>query len=521
MQVDILIRGGWVVDGAGNPSFRADVAVQGGRVRLLRGNTSAVQAGRVIDATGKVVCPGFIDMHAHSALLAPGDPRHLPKVLQGVTTEVVGVDGLSYVPFPSPQDFWMLAHLNAGLDGRPPPDLPSASVDAYLSYYEGKTPLNICLLIGNTALRIAAVGWEERRATPEEVRRQQELLKEGMGAGAFGLSTGLTYPPGSYADTAELIALCQVVAQQGGIYVTHVRYTLGDRFADPFREAIAIARASGCPLHISHFHTPVPGGARRLLALVDAARAEGLPVTFDSYPYPYTSTRLVALLPEWVHNGGPQALLARIKDPEVRLAISRDPDFSMRDYRSYLVSNLSTPRWRKYDGWSLAAIAQETSRSIVDTLCAILVDEDLNPCYTGLGGNPVNIREFFRHPAHMVGSDALLLGEHPNPRTYGCYPFILGDMVREEGVLSLPEAIRKMTSFPAQTLGLPDRGLLRDGFWADVVVFDPQRVRALATLDHPTEPPVGIEWVLVNGVVVVEEGRFTGARPGRALRHRP
>lgn len=520
MPVDILIRGARVVDGSGNPWFSATVAIEGERLRLLRGDASSVQATRVIDATGKVVCPGFIDMHAHSALMALREPHHLPKVLQGVTTEVVGVDGLSYAPFASADDFQMFASLNAGLDGRPPPDLRYTSVADYLSCYDGKTSVNICFLIGNSVLRIASVGWEERRATSDEVRRQQDILRTGMREGAFGLSTGLTYPPGSYADTQELIELCRVVAEEGGIYATHVRYTLGDRFADPFREAIAIARASGCPLHISHLHTPVPGGARRLLRLVDDARSEGLQVTFDSYPYPYTSTRLVALIPAWAHNGGFKPLVARLKDSEVRLRIARDPDFYQRDFRSILVSNLSTPTWRKYDGWSLAAIAQETGKSIVDTLCALLLDEDLNPCYTGLGGNPVNIREFFRHPAHMVGTDALLLGAHPNPRTYGSYPFILGDLVREEGILSLPEAIRKMTSLPAQTLGLPDRGLVRDGFFADLVVFDPQKVRSLATLDNPTEPPLGIEWVLVNGKVVVEQGRHTGVFPGRALRHR-
>lgn len=520
MAFDLLVRNGMVVDGTGNPWFRADVAVEGERLRLLRGDTAAVQAIRTIDATGKVVCPGFIDMHAHSAMVVLRDPRHLPKVLQGVTTEVVGVDGLSYAPFLSADDFQVFAHINAGLDGRPPPDLRYASVAEYLGCYDNKTSVNICYLIGNSVLRIAAIGWEERRATSDEVRRQQDLLRTGMREGAFGLSTGLTYPPGSYADTQELIDLCKVVAQEGGIYATHVRYTLGDRFADPFREAIAIARASGCALHISHFHTPVPGGARRLLRLVDEARAQGVQVTFDAYPYPYSSSRLVALVPEWVHNGGPQALVKRLKDPDVRLAIARDPDFYRRDFGSVRVTNLSTAKWRKYDGWSLAAIAHDTGKSIVDTLCSLLLDEDLTPSFVGLGGNPVNIREFFRHPAHMVGTDALHLGEHLNPRTYGSYPLILGDMVREEGILTLPEAIRKMTSLPAQTLGISDRGLLRDGYYADIVVFDPQKVRALATLDNPTEPPEGIEWVIVNGKVVVEQGRHTGVFPGRALRHR-
>ncbi|MBI4233969.1 MAG: D-aminoacylase [Chloroflexi bacterium] len=496
------------------------MGVEGDRLKLLRGDTPGAEAARVLDATGRVVCPGFIDTHAHSGLMALHSPGyHEPKVRQGVTTELVGVDGNSYAPFPSPDDLEAFALLNAGLDGRLPAGLRWSSVAEYLEAFEGRVACNIAYVIGNSALRIAAVGWENRRPTASEAARMHDLLRQGMREGAFGMSTGLTYPPGSYAETEELAELCRTVNPQGGVYVTHVRYTLGDRILDPFREAIEIGRRSGVPVHISHLHSPRPGGARRLLALVDEARLEGRDVTFDSYSYPYSSTRLVALIPEWAHEGGTARLLERLRVQEIRARIAADPDFSGRDFRSFLVTAFTQATYKRFDGMSLAAIAEALGLSVVDTLCDLLLEEDLGLSYTALGGNPLNIREFYRHPAHMVGSDALLIGDHPNPRSYGCYPLVLGDFCREEGVLDLPSAVRKMTSFPAQRLGLSDRGMLRDGMKADMVVLDPQRVRATATLENPRSAPEGIEHVMVNGVLVVESGKPTGALPGRALRH--
>jgi N-acyl-D-amino-acid deacylase len=515
----LLIRGGRVIDGTGNPWFAADIAVRDGRIKLLRGNTTQVRADRVIDATGFVVCPGFIDVHSHSGLIAMQDPPNEAKVRQGVTTELVGVDGLSYAPFPSAADFSLFAELNAGLDGHPPPGHPWSSVAGYLDALEGRTLCNVACLIGNSALRIATTGWEDRGPTSDEARRMQELLRTGMREGAFGLSTGLTYPPGSYADLDEIAALCRTVSEEGGVYVTHVRYTLGDRFLDPYLEAIEVGRRSGAPVHISHLHSPRPGGARRLLALVDQALDAKLDVTFDSYPYPYSSSRLVALVPEWAHEGGARELMKRLRSKSQRAEMAEDPVFAARDPSFFLVTNFTRKNFLAYDGWSLGAIAEALHRSTMDTLCHLLVEERLGLSYVGLGGNPVNIRQFYQHPAHMVGSDALLLGRWPNPRSHGTYPMVLGQLCKDEVVLTLPEAVRKMTSFPAQRLGLRDRGVLRDGLVADLAIFDPHRVQSRASLESPLAYPEGIDYVIVNGELVIDGGVYTGARPGRALRH--
>jgi len=519
-MLDVLIQNGRIIDGMGNLWYYSAVGVEGDRVHILRGDVSSVEAARKIDATGLVVCPGFIDMHAHSGLMVLHHPRHEPKVHQGVTTELIGVDGNSYAPFNSQEELEQFMLLNAGLDGSPPLPKKWSSVAEYLSLFDDTVACNFAYVIGNSALRIGAVGWEDRRATGEEIGTQKALLRQGMEDGAFGISTGLTYPPGSYADTAELTELCKEVNRLGGIYVTHVRYTLGDRFLDPFREAIQIGRDSGVPVHISHFNSPLPGGARKLLTLVDDAREEGLEVTYDSYPYPYASTRLVSVLPEWAHSGGVEKLQALMRSPRGRRQMEEALIVRAPSWDAVLVTNFKKPHNRQWDGKSVVAISEGLSQSIIDTLCDLLLEEDMNLSYIALGGNSLNIREFFKHPAHMLGSDALLIGDHVSPRSYGCFPLVLGDFVREERVLELSQAIRKMTSFPAQRLGLPDRGVLRNGMKADIVVFDPQKVRTTATLQKPKQLPEGISYVLVNGKLVVDNGRHTGALPGVALRHR-
>jgi N-acyl-D-amino-acid deacylase len=311
---DILIHGGTVVDGSGSDGFPADVVIVGDRLRVVprtaeegsnggaagsaagpTGGASSGAAGRIIDATGMVVAPGFIDLHSHSGLMILADPRHEPKVRQGVTTELIGVDGNSYAPFPRHEDLLAFVELNAGLDGDPAIAYDWDSVAGHLGRLDRSVAVNVGYLIGNSALRASVAGWDERPATQGEIASMRAMLREGMEEGAFGLSSGLDYPPGSYADTAELVALAEEAARHGGIYHTHVRYQLGDRYLDPFREAIEIGRRGGAPAHITHFYhrATYPGGPEPMLALVDDARTEGLDVTYDSYPYEWSSTRLL------------------------------------------------------------------------------------------------------------------------------------------------------------------------------------------------------------------------------------
>ena len=342
-RADLLIQGGTVVDGSGAPRFAADVAIVGDRLRILPrpagegapgavprrgdagidGDTTELRAETVIDASNHIVAPGFIDLHSHGGLMMLAEPRHEPKVRQGVTTEVIGVDGNAYAPFTNQRDLDDFLTLNGGLDGRPDLACDWRSVADYLARFDRSVAVNVAYLIGNSALRIAAIGWDEVEADAHAMDRQRGLLREGMDEGAFGLSTGLDYPPGAYASTEELAALLGEAARLGGLYHTHVRYDLGDRFLDPFREAIEIGRRGAGPVHITHFYhrKTFPGPPEQMLELVDDARAEGLDVTFDLYPDEWASTRLLVMLPTWIQAGGVARLRERLADRAVRSRI--------------------------------------------------------------------------------------------------------------------------------------------------------------------------------------------------------
>ena len=526
---DVIVEGGTVVDGSGVPGFAATVGVRDGRLEIVREPTDQTQGTRRIDATGLVVAPGFIDLHSHSGLMIFADPLHEPKVRQGVTTEVIGVDGLSYAPIPDPADLEALAHMNAGLDGRPDIAYDWGSVESYLDRLDGLRPsVNLAFLVGNSALRMAVIGWEEVEASDSDVRDMRAMLREAMEEGAIGLSSGLDYPPGAYAGTDELAALTNEAARHGGFYHTHVRYSLGDRYLDPFREAIEIGRRGEGPSHITHFYhrQTFPGGPEPMLALVDDARAEGLDVTFDSYPYEWASTRLLIMIPPWVQAGGPVRTKSRLSDMGVRNRIRRElaergvQYAGRRAWDDVRLGAFTRPELLRYEGRTLGDVIAERGADAVDVLCDLLLEEDLRVNQVTPGPWTETLRDFIRHPVGMIGTDSTFVGAKPSPRTYGSFPRVLGQFVREEALVSLEEAVRFMTSAPAARLGLSDRGLVRDGFVADLVVFDPARVRSNATYDEPRQYPTGIEWVLVGGEVVVDAGEHTGARSGRVLRSR-
>jgi N-acyl-D-amino-acid deacylase len=543
-RFDLLIAGGTVVDGSGEPLFEAAVGVivatarAASRIGVLRdpGDVEAARAtaGRTIDATGKVVAPGFIDLHSHSGLTMLAEPLHEPKVRQGVTTEVIGVDGNAYAPFVRPDnpgasdDLAAFVELNAGLDGHPDIDYDWDTVASYLGRFDGKVSPNIAFLVGNSALRIGAIGWQDQRADQAHLMRMGSMLREALEEGAFGLSSGLDYPPGSFASTAELAELARVAAARGGFYHTHVRYPLGDRFLDPFREAIEIGRRGASPTHITHFYhrAAFPGTADQMLDLVDKARTAGLDVTFDAYPYEWASTRLLITIPTWVQAGGPGPTRERLADRAVRAKIrnelrERGQLFAgpggLVDIRLGYFAQPDNLRW---EGMTLGEIGAEMGGpELVDLLCDLLLSEGLRLNQVTPGPNTDGIRRFYQHPVAMVGTDSTFVGAKPSPRTYGSYPRILGQFVRDEAVLSLETAVAKMTAMPADRLGLTTRGRVADGLVADLVVFDPATIRANATYDEPRQYSDGIEHVLVNGTLVVEAGRHTGATPGRALRH--
>ena len=518
-MLDLLIVNGLVIDGSGSPGFHAAVLVENERVIIRRGDASDLQAARVIDAEGHVVCPGFVDLHSHAGLTILGAPHHDPKVRQGVTTELVGIDGISHAPFKTREELERYIWLDSGLNGYPPMPADWLTVADLLSKYDSQVAINLAYILGNSPVRIWATGWNDRPATWTETEEMKSVVREAMEEGAWGLSTGLDYPPGNYADTDELVVLAEESARMGGFYHTHTRASASSQgLLAPWEEALEIGRRSGSPVHLTHYRQGAQGVGSHLdyLGLVEKGRDEGMDVTFDCYTYPYSGTTITIGFPRWSKDGGPERLMAVLKDPgdRARLKVELPREWVENQW----LTNFTHPQNARYDGRLLSDIAEMREQDPEDALFDLLIEENLGISTVSLGTNPHTLPAFVSHPYGMIASDAILFGEYPNPRSYGCFPIVLAEFVRAEKHLRLPEAIRKMTSFPAQRLGLPDRGLLRDGFKADIVVFNPDTVKAPATKSNPKQYPVGIEYVIVNGHVVIDGGENTGALPGRGLR---
>jgi N-acyl-D-amino-acid deacylase len=517
---DLIFRNARVVDGSGNPWYRADVGVANGRIAGVAPGLD-LPARRIVDAGGQILAPGFVDMHTHSDVMLLAEPRHEPKVFQGVTVELLGQDGLSYAPA-SPVALGQIRRHLAGLNG----DAPEAgwdwtSVSSYLDRFDRRVAVNVAFLVPHNAVRIDAMGWERRLPSPAELDRMRGLVAEGMQEGARGFSTGLTYPPNVWSDTTELVALCEVVARYGGIYVTHMRGH-GDRLLDPIRESIDVCRRAGLPLHISHLKGARLGSRRNVqgaIALIDEARASGLDVTFDSYQYAAGSSMLHSQLPDWMHEGGPEAELARLRSDATRALLRHEWSQQPPPWSRLTVASVRTPGRRWMEGRTLDRLIADSGRDPADFVCDLLLDEELAVSHVSEGAaNEDDMRALLRHPAQMAGSDGLLLGGRAHPRTFGTFARVLQRYVREEGVLRLEEAIRKFSSLPAQRLGLADRGVVKEGMMADLVVFDERTVRENATPDEPRLLASGVSYLTVNGVLVLDAGRHTTATPGRALR---
>ncbi|MBE9514007.1 MAG: D-aminoacylase [Chloroflexi bacterium] len=515
---DALIKGSTIVDGTGNVGFKGDVAIEKDRLKILVGDTSSVEAASTIDASGCIVAPGFIDVHTHSGLVALSEPLNDPKIRQGVTTEIIGLDGLGYAPL-SKTNLEMMLVRNSGLDGYPDLDYDWSSIAEYLERFRHTTSGNFAFLIPNSCLRVETVGWEMRTATEGEIGKMKDMIRRGMAEGAVGMSTGLQYPPGSYASTEELIELCRTVAECGGVHVTHVRYDLGDGAFDGFREAVAIGVRSGCPIHFSHYFATIAlrGQTARMLEFVDDARARGVNLSFDAYPWEAGSTMLDIACPQEAYSGGPYELLKRLRDRNEREKMRGQSPGILGRVDGMVISAVRTEKNKWCEGLTVGTLADKLGKDPWDTMCDLMVEENLGVAFYNFGGDMNDVKVIITHPAHMFCSDSLRIGGMPNPRTYATYPKILGQLVRDERILPMEQAIRKMTSFPAQRFGLADRGILRDGMKADIVVFDPLTVSGVATFPNPKQFPLGVEYVLVNGKIVLERGKHTGATPGEAL----
>ncbi|NIZ92200.1 D-aminoacylase [Kineosporiaceae bacterium B12] len=525
------VRGALLVDGTGAPARRGDALVVDGRIAQL-GDVDAPAGARVLDAGGLALAPGFVDLHAHSDLAVLSDPQHLAKTTQGVTTEVVGQDGLSYAPVDD-DSLAVLREQLAGWNGTGD-DLGAGagpdwrSVGEYLDRVDAGAAVNVCYLVPQGTVRLLVVGTEDRPATPEELRAMRDVVRTGLAEGAVGMSSGLTYVPGMFADTAELVALAEVVAEAGGFYAPHQR-SYGRGALQAYAEVIDVARRSGVALHLTHatMNFAVNAGrARELLDAVDAGLAEGIDITLDSYPYLPGSTTLAALLPSWASAGGPAATLARLADPAARQRIRTDLEVEGSDgchgvpveWGTLQVSGVRHAELGDVVGARLDELARRRGAEPFDVFVDLLRTDSLGTTILQHVGHEENVREIMRHPRHTVGSDGLLTGARPHPRAWGTFPHYLGHYVRETGVLGLEECVARMTSRPARVLGLRDRGVLRPGAVADLVLFDPATVAAGASFDEPRRQAVGIPHVLIAGVPVVADGERTAALAGRSLR---
>jgi dihydroorotase/N-acyl-D-amino-acid deacylase len=529
---DVVIQGGRIVDGTGNPWYAGDVAIRADRIVAI-GKLPKAAAKRVIDAKGMVVSPGFIDMLGQSETALLVDNRSLSKLAQGITTEITGEGGSI-----APQNALTIAAAQPSLDPYYLKIDWATLNDYWLRLDKKGTPINIGTYVGAAQVREAVLGDVNRAPTPEELEKMKALVAQAMQQGALGISTALIYPPGHYAKTEELIELAKVAAQYGGIYATHMR-SEGLNEVAAVREALRIGEEAHLPVEI--FHLKVSGKSRagkmiEIVRMIQEARDRGQDVTADMYPYVAGATALASSLPPWVADGGMDKLLERLRDPAVRQRIKTE--MSATGERTWenlyldaggasgvMVASVVNPELKQYTGKTVAEIATAQKKEPLDALMDfVLADKGLSSALYFIASEE-DLQTGLRQPWTSIGLDAnemsldgLLFEPHTHPRAFGSMPRFLGHYVRDLQLLPLEQAIRKITSLPAQRERLAGRGLIKEGFFADITIFDPGSIIDKATYTQPAQLAEGVKYVLVNGQVVFEDGKVTGALAGRALK---
>lgn len=524
-MLDIVIEGGDVYDGLGGEPFLGHLGIRGDRIEAVS-RDAPPEAKVKINASEKIVCPGFIDIHSHSDFSAVINPNLESKIRQGVTTELVGNCGFSACPILSAQHRYDLARKYADMGIEVAWSWP----EEYFAILESSgIALNIGILVGHGNIRTAVMGGSAEAPTHSQLKQMKEIAERCLREGAFGVSTGLIYPPGTFATKEEIIGLLSVVRQHGALYTTHMRNE-GEELGQAVQEALECARGAGVRLQISHLKAIGQqnwGNLDDATALIERAREQGLDVTCDRYPYIASSTSLDSILPKWAYEGGEQKELQRLADAQTCAAMSKEilDKHPEEDFWSRLiVAYVGAEELKRHEGRNLAEIAAEEGKAPCDVLFDILLKDELRTEMVYFSMCEENLEKVLRKPYVMIGSDGAARAHYgplsagkPHPRTYGTFPRVLARYVKK-GVLRMAEAIAKMTSMPARKIGLRGRGMISRGAYADIVVFDPDKIADTATFENPHRYPQGIDVVLVNGKVEVEGGRFLGVRNGRVLR---
>jgi N-acyl-D-amino-acid deacylase len=523
-SIDIAITGGKVYDGTGAPPQSANIGISGDRIVFPLKDEEVKKAKRIIDAKGLSISPGFINIHGHSEGSMLVDGRTASSLCQGITTEVLGNCSMSMAPLYGE----CVTEMNK--------DLEEYGVAVSWEDFDGffnallqkGISVNVMSFVGQGTVRGSIMGFDDRKPTPEEMQKMKDAVALMMDQGAWGLSTGLIYSPSSYADTEEIVELAKVAAEKGGIYATHIRGE-GDRVIGAIEEAIEIGRRSNAPLEICHLKaagTKNWGKVPKILEMIREARASGMIIQHDQYPYTISATSLSAILPEWSLVGGIEKAVERFKDPVQRQKILNEMNetyYSNGD--NIIVSNVKNEKNTIYEGRIIEEIAREKGMNPFDFVLDLLIEEELAVGAIYMSMCEENVREIMQDPYTAICTDAWARAEDgplckgkPHPRTYGSFPRVLGKYARDEKLFSTAEAVRKMTTLPAAMLGLDGRGKITDGFAADLVIFDEETIADMSTIQDPHRYAVGIPYVIINGVIALEKGVISAERPGRVLR---
>lgn len=528
---DLVITNGHIVDGTGSPWYSGDIGIREGRIAVI-GNLAAASRTRTIDAHGKVVAPGFVDMLGQSELTILVDPRLPSKIYQGITTEITG-EGGSIAPL---NDAIIKADQSGYDHYHITPDW--RTLREYFARIEKQgMGINLASYIGATQVRRMVLGDDDRQPNPQQLEQMKELVRQGMRDGAVGVSTSLEYAPAPYAKTDELIALAGEASKFGGIYATHMRNE-SDAVLTAIDEALRIGKEGHIPVEIWHLKVAGKdnwGRMPEVVAKISAARKQGMDVTADTYAYPAWFNGLSAFIPAWAHDGGDAKLIERLKDPASRERIRKDLNRPSKDWdnewqeipspESIQIGVVQNPKLVPLQGKRLSEVAKLWNKDPMDALFDFLIQDNASTGVAVFGMSEPDVALALQQPWVSVDNDSSgaspegILGvEHPHPRAYGTFPRILRKYVREEHKLTLEDAIRKFSALPAQRMRLTDRGVLKSGMWADLVIFDPETIKDLATFEEPNQLSQGMDYVLVNGVAVIDDGKMTGAKPGKVLR---